>query len=289
MSWKLAMVSQASSTTAFAALLMTVAWAAVLFTSQPTPPLSPIFLLYLLGALALEMLAARLENWGFISLGCGCYLAAASDPNVGTRAAAFILAVCLTARQATRAGGNWSKRLTEAASEAVPLLALLGIVEGRDNPLVFGLALAAFLGLSYIMPGLVSGRKQLLNRVTWNIRLHSLLFLAGACAAGWLLALFPDKSAQTILAFILVLVALAYGLLGAVRSRELQGLSQLSFRLSRRERDIAQLDAELKQLEAGLAQRSQERQFLEAANRQLASVTSLAQAQGTLLDLLEGQ
>ncbi|MCA9796372.1 MAG: GAF domain-containing protein, partial [Candidatus Eremiobacteraeota bacterium] len=66
-------------------------------------------------------------------------------------------------------------------------------------------------------------------------------------------------------------------------------LSQLSFRLSRRERDIAQLDAELKQLEAGLAQRSQERQFLEAANRQLASVTSLAQAQGTLLDLLEGQ
>ncbi|MGE0490717.1 MAG: sensor histidine kinase [Vulcanimicrobiota bacterium] len=282
-------MNQASSTTAFAALLLTVAWGAVVFISQPTPPLSPFFLLYLLGALALELGAARLEHWGFISLACGCYLAAASDHDVGTRAAAFILAVCLTARQVTRSGGSWSKRLTEAASEAVPLLTLLGLVEAFDSPLVFGLGLLVYLGLSYIMPGLVSGRKQLLNRVTWNIRLHSLLFLAGACAAGRLLALHPDRTAWTILSFGLVLLALAYGLLGAVRSRELQGMSALSFRLSRRERDLAQLDAELKQLEAGLAQRSQERQFLETANRRLASVTSLTQAQETLLDLLEGQ
>lgn len=240
--------------------------------------------LYAVSALGLELVGARLQPWGSLSLAGAAYFATALDPDLGAVPAAGLMVAMMTLREVLVGLGPVEHRWNQSVAEALPILLTMAVLVKAPPSWSLGLALLVYVGAGLSIPSLFIDRRRLLHRSVWALRRQTLPFLIGGVLLGWLLSRSREQPHEWMV-LLLVTGILAYALPTWVQGKGQPGSRRLASELDRRDREVETLERELSELQDGLLERSHQRLTLSESQRLLSQAKTVPEASRVLLGL----
>ena len=261
------------------AVLMVICWLLSLVSLEPQG-LGLEFLVLGLGALALELLAPRLPNFGFAGAAFVLYLGCGINPGIGPAPAAAVAGVALLLRSLVRRHSNWWLGIQEAATDGLPTLGsllLLQLFQYQGLPWM-----AASLGtVGVFIPSLLSFRRAGGGRS----RVLALEHVMSLTICGALLS--PGLALAPVPLLLMTALTLHLGLTSSITVAEARSRGLLELRLRKTEQALAESDEAISFLHQGFRLKDEQCRLLEATSAAMVAADSLEQALEQLLEIAQ--